>query len=296
MKKFVIILLAFLPFFAISQDLDCRISVSSKEIDGTDKEIFTTLQTSLYEFMNSQQWTPYQIELKERMEVTMLLNIKERISQNEFKATLNVVASRPIFNTSYNSPIFNYIDKDFHFIYTEYEPITFIENSYVSNLSSVLGFYAYFLYGLEFETFALDAGSPFFDKALNVVNVSQSSGESGWKAFDSDKNRYWLTENFMNPAYKDIKSFLYQYHRMGLDLMADDINTGRANLLNSLDYLKKVHEERPGLFILNLVLDAKRTEIINVFSEAPLSEKQKVVEIMKDIDPANGSKYQELLD
>lgn len=297
MSKFILLFcVVLLPFISVAQDLNCQISVSSREIEGSDKEVFNTLQTALYEFMNGNKWTPYNVEINERLEVTMLINIKERVSQTEFSATLNIVASRPVFNSAYNSAIFNYIDDEFSFTYTENEPITYADNSYTSNLTSVMAFYTYFLYGMEFETMQLNGGSDFFDKANSVINLAQSSSEKGWKAFDSDKNRYWLAENMMNPAYKNLHTFLYAYHRTGLDLMADDVQTGRANILRSLDELKKAYDERPGLFMISLILDAKRNEIINIFSEAPINEKQKVVELMKEIDPAQSTQYQKLLE
>lgn len=297
MRSLLITIIALLISTAmVAQDLDCSISVNSQQVEGTDREVYTNLQKALYEFMNNTKWTPYQIELNERMNMVMLVTITERVSDQEFKAQLNIVMGRPTYNTGYTSPIFNYLDKDFKFTYSENEPLMYDQNSFMSNLTSVMAFYVNYLYGLYFDSFTSDGGTMMYSKAQATVNMSQSSGMQGWRAFDGDKNRYWLVENIQNPAYGDLRSFLYQYHLKGMDIMEKDIATGRAGVLQALQMLEKVKEERPGLFTLNLFIEAKRSEIIQIFKEAPMNDKQRVVEIMKGLDPAKGSEYERILE
>jgi hypothetical protein len=202
---------------------------------------------------------------------------------------------RPIYNSAYNSTTLNYVDKDFKFTYVEYQPLDFIENTFTSNLTSVLAFYVYFFIGMDFDSYNLYGGTPFFEKAENIVNAAQSSGASGWKSFESQKNRFWLVENMMNPSYVQLRKFMYEYHRLGLDVMYGDANKGRAAILKSMDYLEQVKDGWPNLFILQLFMDAKGDEIINVFSEGSATEKTRALNILKKLDPANSSRYEDMM-
>ncbi|MFH1936529.1 MAG: DUF4835 family protein, partial [Bacteroidota bacterium] len=251
-----------------------------------------------YEFMNNRTWTNYRIKVEERIECTILVTINERPSGDEFKGTLNLVLRRPVFNTAYNTILLNYIDRDFTFKYIEYQPLDFSDGVYSSNLTSTLAFYTYMFLGLYFDSFALHGGTPFFEKAQEVVNTAQSSQESGWKAFESDKNRYWMVVNLLNPGNSALRDFSYLFHRQGLDQMYERVDLGRAKVTESLDLLKKISNARPGLFNLQLVLDAKKDEFVNIYSDqrVPPMEKNNVVNLLKDIDPANSSKYQAILE
>lgn len=278
-----------------AQEIYCNVQINTQQVEGTDKKVFETLRTAIFEFINNRQWTNYNFRIEERIECTILINVKARLSSDEFDAELNMALKRPIYNSAYNSTTLNYIDKDFKFKYVEYQPLEFVENTFTSNLTSVLAYYMYIFLGMDFDSYMLYGGTPYFEKAENIVNAAQTSGQTGWKSFESQKNRFWLVENFMNPSYQPIRKFMYEYHRLGLDVMYDDANKGRAAILKSMQYLEQVKEGWPNLFVMQLIIDAKSDEFINVFSEGSATEKTKAVNILKKLDPANSSKYDEIM-
>ncbi|MEZ5084468.1 MAG: DUF4835 family protein [Bacteroidales bacterium] len=291
---FVFSFIIILTFPGISQEFMCNVQVNSQQIEGTDKRVFENMQTAITEFINSRRWTNYDFEPEERLECSIVIAITDRPSPDRFKATLNIVASRPVFKTSYTSTLLNYADKKFEFNYVEFQPMEFQENTYNSNLTSVIAYYLYILLAFDFDSFSLFGGTPYFTIAENIVNAAQNSPESGWKAFEDPNNRYWLLENYMNNTYSGLRKFLYEYHRMGLDMMPDDATKGRENIFKSLGYLKSVYDEKPGLFALQLLVDAKRDEIVNVFSEGNPKEIEETQNIMNEIDPANSSTYSKI--
>ncbi|MCX6248289.1 MAG: DUF4835 family protein [Bacteroidetes bacterium] len=298
MKKILILLAIFLSSVSsFSQELDCQISVTSQQIAGTDKRVFETLQNAMYEFMNSRKWTNYNFKMEERIECTMLLTITDRMGTDDFKGNLNLVVRRPVYNSAYNSILLNWIEKDFQFRYVEFQPLDYAEGNYSSNLTSTMAYYAYVFLALSFDSFSSNGGGPFWDKASNIVSVAQNAQEPGWKGYESQKNKYWLVENYLNPANSELRDFNYRFHRLGLDQMYEKVDQGRNEVTESLNYLKAMYNDKPGLFALQLILDAKRDEFVNIYSDqrVPPMEKTSVVNILKEIDPANGSKYQTIL-
>ncbi|NQV03458.1 MAG: DUF4835 family protein [Bacteroidia bacterium] len=299
MRKTILILFLTLSFMHLkAQELDCIVSVSSPRLEGTDKQVFETLQTAIYEFMNNRSWTNFNVKVEERIECTILITINERPTGDDFRGTINLVLRRPVYNSAYNSILLNYIDRDFTFKYIEYQSLDYSDGVFSSNLTSTLAFYTYMFLGYYFDSFALNGGTAFLEKAQEVVNTAQSAQVSGWKAFESDKNRYWMVVNILNPANSAIREFSYIYHRQGLDQMYERVDLGRGKVAESLDLLKKISVARPGLFSLQLTLDAKKDEFVNIFSDqrVPPMEKNNVVNLLKDIDPANSSKYQAILE
>lgn len=295
-KGILLIFLVWLSLFkANSQEFLVNISVNAPTIEGTDRRVFESLQSALYEFMNNRRWTNANIKNLERIECTMMLTVRERLSSDEYKGTLNVVLQRPIYKTSYNSVQLNFIDENVQFRYLESQPLEFSENSFSSNLTAIFAYYAYIMLGLDFDSFSLNGGDAFFTAAENIVNSAQNANERGWKAFDGNRNRYWLIENLRNPSYRVLRQFSYEYHRQGLDLMSDNVDEGRANIASALSYLEQVKKTRSDLFYLQLLTDAKRDEIINIFSKGSPQEKTKVANIMREVDPANASKYEKIL-
>lgn len=294
MRIFVSILIYFSCFSLFAQEFNCSVQVDSRQVQGTDKKVFDDMQTSIVEFINDRQWTNYQFKTEERIDCSIVIIITERVSTDVFKATMNIVASRPVYKTSYTSTLLNYIDKDFDFEYAQFQPLDFRENTHVSNLTSVIAYYLYIILGLDFDSFSQFGGTQFYEKAEAIVNAAQNARESGWKAFEGQRNRYWLVENYLNKTYSDLRVFLYQYHREGLDVMSDKAEQGRGAIGQSLNFLKSIHDEKPGLFSLQLMLDAKGDEIINVFSEGNPKEKADAANIMKEVDPANASKYSKI--
>jgi hypothetical protein len=285
----------FLVAFTIqSQEFLCSVEVNAQQVEGTDRRVFENMQSSLSEFINNRRWTNLEFNPAERIECTFVITISNRPSADRFVANLNLVASRPVYKTAYNSTLINYVDRKFEFEYVEFQPMEFQENTYESNLTSVIAFYLYMILGLDFDSYSLYGGSPFFEKAEAVVNAAQNSSESGWRAFEEDRNRYWILENYLNNAYNDLRKFNYEYHRLGLDVMSEKVEEGRSKIANSINLLRNVHRERPGLFALSLMVDAKRDEIINIFSKGNPSEQTDIEQIMSEVDPANASNYSKI--
>ena len=299
MKKAVLIIsFLFIILHLHAQEFNCQISVTAPKLEGTDKRIFETLQNAMYEFFNNRKWSSYNFTFEERLECSILLTVNDRLGSDEFKGTLNLVLRRPVLNTAYNTILLNYIDKDFQFRYSEYQPLDYSDGSFTSNLTSVLAFYSYMFLGLYFDSFSPYGGSPYFEKAQAVVNSAQNAQELGWKAYETQKNRFWMVENLQNSANSELRDFLYKFNRLGLDIMYDKLEQGRTSITESLDLLQKMYTAKPDLFMLQLILDTKRDELVNIYSDqrVPPVEKTNVVNLLKEIDPANGSKYQAILE
>lgn len=296
--KNLVSLFFFLIFFAnaYSQEFNVVVQVTSPQVEGTEKKVFETLQQELNDFVNNRKWTNFSYKPEERIEGTILITVSQRVSSDQFVARMNIALRRPVFNASYNTTLLNYIDRDFEFTYVEFQPLEYNDNVFTSNLTSSIAYYLYMFLGIDGDTFARNGGSPYYERAQNIVNLAQNAREKGWKAFESQKNRYWLVENLVNPTYAPIREALYKYHRLGLDVMSDDVERGRASINESLELLRRANRERPGLFILQLFLEAKRDELVNIYSGASPMDKTNAVNILKEIDPSNAARYQRILE
>jgi len=281
-----------------AQEFNCIVNVSSSQVEGTDKRVFETLQNALYEFVNNRKWSNFTFRTEEKIECTILLTVTDRLGSDEFRGNINLVLRRPVFNAAYNSVLLNYIDKGFQFRYVEYQPLDYSDGTFTSNLTSVMAYYSYVFLGFYFDSFSPNGGNPFFEKAQEVVNSAQNAQESGWKASESEKNRYWLVNNYLNSANSELRQFAYTYHRLGLDQMYEKVDGGRNSVTESLGYIQKLYNAKPNLFALQLVFDAKRDEIVNIYADqrVPPMEKANIVNQLKDMDPANSSKYQAILE
>ena len=277
-----------------AQEFNINVSVSSAQVAGTDQRAFESLKEGITNFMNNRVWTNVKFEPEERIEGAIVVNVKKKTG-NIIEAELNIALRRPTFKANYSTPLFNYIDNDFVFEYIESQPLDFTENSYMSNLTSTLAFYAYYCLGLYFDSFGLYGGDPFFKVTDQIVTSAQSAEESGWKAFDDKRNRYWLNENMTNAAYKQIRQFNYEYHRLGLDKMSTKQDEGKAAITKSLEYLKQVYSERPNLLFIQVLNDTKRNEWKSIYSEGSQQDKTKAVNILREIDPSHASEYEEIL-
>ncbi len=295
-------LILFLSIFILStfslksQEMNIQISISTPGMSETERQIMQTLRGDLREFINQTNWTNYQFETRERIEGSIQITIEERMGGDEYRGNLQVQSRRPVFNTSYNTPIFNHRDRDVQFRYREHDPIEFAENTHLSNLTSLIAYYVYVIIGFDFDTFAPMGGTPYFEKAQQIVNNAQNAPESGWKSFESQRNRYWLMENIMNNRYRQIRQAIYQYHRLGFDTMTDNIDLGRSEVLGALESLQSAHRERPNIMLMQVVMTAKSDELVNLFSEAPAMEQNRAIEILSEIDPSNSSKYRRMAD
>lgn len=295
--KMILIFLSMQATFLLPQaharDLNISVSVAALGLSESDRLLMQTLQEQLTEFVNDRDWTPYTFQLAERIEGSISLTITER-QGDEFRGTLMVQSRRPVFHTNYHSPVFNHMDRDVAFRYIANQPLEFADETFTSNLTSLIAFYTYIIIGLDFDTFAPLKGTEFFQKAQSIVNQAQNTPESGWRSFESPRNRFWLAENLMNPAFRPIRLALHGYHRLGFDRLAQNIEAGRAEVLKALEQMQVVNRERPGSFIIPVIMNAKSDEIISLFGQASSVDKERVLRILNELDPANSAKHQAL--
>jgi hypothetical protein len=277
-----------------AQELNCTVKVLSPAIQGTERSVFETLETAVKEFMNNTRWTNDSYKQDEKIECNITINVTKRISVDEFEANIIVQSRRPVYKSSYNTNLINYQDNDFTFKYTPFQPFEFNENTFINNLTSTLGYYAFIFIGLDYDTFSPEGGTPYYQKAQTIVNNAQNAPDKGWKAFEGSKNRYWLAENLANANFKGVRSCLYNYHRMGLDMMTNDVELARKNIADALDGLMKVHNLQMGSFLMQVFFLAKADEVVNIFSVATPEVKSKLVPMLNTIDPGNVTKYEKL--
>jgi len=243
------------------------------------------------EFLNNRKWTGYTYRQEEKIECSIFINISERTSDVEFKGTMQVQSRRPVFNTSYNTPMLNLVDKDISFKYIQNQALDYDDNNYLSNLTSLLAYYAYIIIGVDFDSYTMKGGSQYFTKAQNIVQLAQNAADKGWKSFESRKNRYWLVENLLNDSYSGFRECLYLYHLKGLDAMKDNIENGRTSVISAMEKMQTVVRGTPSLYFTTVFMDTKRDEIINIFSQAPSGDKPRIVDILKEIDPAHSGDF-----
>jgi hypothetical protein len=279
---------------AVGQEFRCNISVSPERIQAVNRNLFQTMQSDLYEFMNNRRWTDHVYTMEERIDCNIFIRLDEQVSADEFKGSIQIQVKRPIFNSTYESTLLNIKDNDFQCKYAEFQPIEFNETSNRDNLTNIIAYYAYIILGFEYDSFSPEGGTPYFEKAQAIVNNSQNAREKGWKAFESERNRYWLVENVLNRSYSGMRDCLYNYHRKGLDMMADKPEEGRATIAETLRSVQQVFRRRPSVYILQLFFDAKSDELVNIFSKSFPDERNRVMAILNEVDPSNGSKYQKI--
>jgi hypothetical protein len=276
-----------------AQELNCQVTINSTQLQGTtNKQIFTQLETAIYEFMNNRKWTNEVFAPNERIECSIFITIKESPSTDEYAGTIQVSSRRPVFKSSYFTQVLNIEDDKFQFRFQQFSQLEFNINTFQNNLTSVLAFYAYVILATDYDSFAPLGGTSYWQKAQEVVNNAQNAPEAGWRSSEQgNRNRYWLVENALHPIFKGIRDCMYQYNMKGLDVMHQNPEEGRAAILKSLDLLIPVAQQRPASFNMTVFFNAKRDELINIFKGAPPEEKTKVMETLATVDPAGTTRY-----
>ena len=298
--KILLLLLCFAGTVT-AQELNARVSViSSRVSNNVAKSTFQTLQTALNNFLNNRKWTSETYAPNERIECNFLLNLESTGEVNVYKASLTIQAARPVFNTTYLSPIINYKDDDISFKYLEFQQLDFNDNrvsgtdAQVSNLTAVFAYYAYLIIGFDADSFSPRGGDVYFQKAQNIVNnAPDGRGISGWKSFDGIRNRYWLVENMSNSRYALMHDIYYNYYRHVMDRLYDDENAARSELLNVLNQLDNFNSENPNTMINQFFFQGKATELIKVFSKALPQDKARALDLLPRLDLTNAGKYRE---
>ena len=282
-------------FYAHSQELNCTVEINSSQIEGTDKSVFTTLQESITEYFNTTKWTNAQFSANEKIECRFFMTIKEYDGE-KFTGDIQVQLSRPVYNSNYTTTLLTFKDTKVEFTYQENEPLIFNENAMESNLTAILNFFAYMFLALDFDSFSPNGGQPYYDKAASIVQMAQSSGEVGWKAFEDTKNRSAVLSAYTDGNTKGIRTLIYNYHRKGLDEMATSPDKGRAAITESLNEIKKIYDVAPMSVALSMFKDAKLDELVNVYSKAGSTEKDQVYELLKPIYPTESSRLNQIKD
>lgn len=294
MKKLIVFVLCFLTFHSFAQDLNCRVQVLSPQIQNTNKKALDDLQIAISEFMNNRKWANFELKSQERIDCNLVITLKNWDGGSNFQGEAQILSSRPVFGSSYNTTLLSINDKNFDFTYTEGQPLDYADQSYQNNLSSMLAFYAYVIIGFDTDSFTKLGGTDYYTKAQNVVNNAQNASFPGWKAFEGLKNRYWLAENLNNKSFLPIRNIAYSYHRLGLDVMSEDIIKGRKAISDTLPQLSELDKQKQGSMLNQVFFSAKADEIIDIFSKGNPLERTKIYNLMVDVDPANSSKYEEL--
>jgi hypothetical protein len=302
-KKFLIIVFFILPgFFAGAQEFQARLSVLANKVSTqVDKKVFQTLQAALINFVNNRKWTNDVFQANEKINCSFLVNIEKDLGDNVYKASLTVQAARPAYNSSYDSPLINFQDDNLTFRYIEFQPIEFNENriqgsdAVAANLTATLAYYIYIILGMDYDSYALRGGDPYFQKAWHIVNNAPEGRDiSGWKQFDGLRNRYFLAENINNSRFALIHDATYSYYRNGLDKFYANEEEGRNGILNCLNYLNTINTENPNSMLIQFFFQGKSTELIKMFGRANADVKKRARDLLLKLDITNASAYKDL--
>ena len=280
---------------ANAQELRCTVTINSDQIQGSNKSVFNTLKQSIEEFVNNTKWTDLTFQERERIECNMMLIVRA-VQDDMFTCEFICQSRRPVFGTSYSTPVLNFQDNTFCFRYQEYDRLDNQQHTFTTNLTALLAYYCNLIIGYDMDSFSRLGGTPYFQACENIVTAAQSasleeSEAKGWKAFDSKRNRYALINNLMDEAFKPYRIFCYEYHRLGLDEMINNGANARARIAENLPLLKEAQRARPATFVVTTFLDAKNEELVNIFAGGTPDEKKKIYELLVELDPTRQSIY-----
>lgn len=295
MRSIYCLILICLCITAHAQELNCSVTINATQIQTSDRGIFKDMKNAIEQFMNGRKWTNDNYKTHEKINCNFLITITKMPSIGSFSASVQVRSSRPVYNTNYSSLMFNFADRDWEFEYIESLPLEYNDNTYTTNLTSMLAVYAYVLIGLDYDSFSELGGTPYFQKALNVVNNAQQSNMSGWQALGSNRSRYWIVENFNNPQMADLRKAIYAYHRLGLDTFDKAPDKSREVILKGLRDIKKIRDINPNSILVISFFDAKGKELANIFSDGNVQHRREAYDIITAIDPSNRSSYDKII-
>ena len=293
-KSVILIITFFSCLFGTAQELNCLITVNSDQIDQTNQQIFRTLEQSLNDFVNNTKWSNRIYNENERVNARMFITVTE-FSNPGFKANIQIQSSRPVFNTSYESPVFNYKDNQFNFNYIEFQPLVFNPNSFESNLTGVIAYYVFIILGLDADTFSLEGGTEYFKQAQQIVTQAQGAGSAGWSQSSTDRRtRFVLIDNLLSNTFREYRIAMYNYHRKGLDIMGDNNSTGKQVIAGSMRLFETLIKRRPNAFLIQAFFDAKSEEIANIFSDGPKIDLVSLKETLNKVAPFYSSTWNEI--
>ncbi len=301
MNKCLSILLAFFAFTGLqAQELNCQVNVvvdNKVEVSSTEQEIINQMKQSITEIMNNTAWTKDKFKVEERINCNLQIQIREIPATGSYRGDIQVSSVRPAFNSNYNSTIFNFQDENFQASFSRGAVLNYVPNQYRDNLTSILAFYAYYIIGMDYDSFSLKGGTPYFQEAQQIVTLAQTGGAAGWKSSESSKrNRFYLVDNMLQPVFEPFRVCLYQYHRLGIDQLYDKKEEGKKAIIAALNLLSPIMAPCPNTVNVVSYLVAKTTELKNIYSDSELKEKQDLVNLLKKLDPANATRYSTILE
>lgn len=277
-----------------AQELEAKVVINSQKIQGTSKEVFKTLETALTEFLNTRKWTNQQYSLQERIACSFNITVNQYSNDGSFVCDIMVQSSRPIFNSTYNTTVFNFKDTDFAFNYKEFDQLEFKEDIIDNNLTAVLAYYALLIIGLDMDTFAPQGGTEILQRVTNIVNNAEMLNATGWKAFDSDRNRHAIINDYMDGGMAPLRQLMYDYYRKGLDEMVTNAERGRTNITTALAKLKEAKENKPLSALPVIWTDIKKDELVNIYSKGSQKEKEEISTMMSNINPSQSTSWNKI--
>ena len=283
-----------MPLGIRAQELDCKVVINSQKIQGTNKEVFKTLETALTEFMNTRKWTNQQYGQQERINCSFNITVNQYSDDGNFKCDIMVQSNRPVYNSTYNTTVFNFKDTEFAFNYKEFDQLEFKEDMLDNNLTAVMAYYALLIIGLDMDTFAPKGGSDVLHRVSSLVNNAEMLNAPGWKAFENDRNRHAIINDYMDGGMEPLRQLMYDYHRKGLDEMATNAERGRTNITTALNQLKKAKENKPLSALPVIWTDIKKDELVNVYSKSSQKEKEDISTMMSDINPSQSTSWNKI--
>ncbi|WP_289062849.1 DUF4835 family protein [uncultured Zobellia sp.] len=293
MRNFIFLLLGSFCMVSVSaQEMNCVVTINADQVSQTNQQIFSTLERSLNDFVNKNKWTNRTFKENERINTQMFITIT-KYESNRFEGNIQIQSSRPVFNTSYETPVFNYKDNQLNFEYIEFQPLVFNENVFESNLISVVSYYVYIILGLDADTFSLEGGTEYFRKAQQITTQAQSSNYAGWDQ-NSDRSRFELVDNLLSNTYREYRIAMYNYHRKGLDILGDNNSTGKQVIAGTMKLFETMIKRRPNAFLVQTFFDAKSDEIQNIFSDGPKVDIVQLKETLNSIAPLYSSTWNDI--
>lgn len=298
MRKIIFIVLLFVCSCLSAQELNCSVTINSDQIEGSNKQVYSTLETSIEEYMNQNRWTNMTFAEQEKIECSMMIIVKS-VTDNLYTCEMTLQSRRPVYGTTYTTPILNLNDASFNFTYQEFDRIEYQQNQFTTNLTAMLAYYCYLIIGHDMDSYQRLGGTPYFQACEEICNACQSASmdnieQKGWLAFDSNRNRYALINNLLDEAFSKYRNYYYDYHRLGLDEMSANVTNGRARIAEGIPVLKEAYRARPATYVINTFLDAKAEELVDIFRKGTDKEKTDVYNLLMDIDPTRQNTYDKI--
>ena len=299
MRKISLILVLLVSTWIAAQEINCTVTINSDQIEGSNKQVYATLKTAIEEYMNHNRWTNMTFAEQEKIECSMLIVVKAA-TNTSYVCEMTLQSRRPVYGTTYTTPLLNFKDNTFNFTYQEFDRLEWQQNQFTTNLTAMLAYYCYLIIGHDLDSYQRLGGTPYFSICEDIVNACQSASmdnieQKGWLAFDSNRNRYALINNLLDEAFKKYRNYYYEYHRLGLDEMINNVTNGRARIAEGLPTLRDAYRARPATYVVNTFLDAKAEELVDIFSKGSDKEKKAVYDILMDIDPTRQNTYDKIL-